>query len=81
MGAWVETSVACKADGTVLSHLTWVRGLKQVSTHLYLICKKVAPYVGAWVETTGKQYIISKSKTSHLTWVRGLKQVMGTYYL
>ena len=32
----------------------------------------VAPYVGAWIETSGHSVILT-SDTSHPTWVRGLK--------
>ena len=54
------------------SHPTWVRGLKQLKqghrVHLY----KVAPYVGAWIETQRSQGLRGQTR-SHPTWVRGLK--------
>ena len=34
------------------SHPTWVRGLKHISLSLTIRPKQVAPYVGAWIETT-----------------------------
>ena len=37
---------------------------------------KVAPYVGAWIETIGLLPLIDESDTSHPTWVRGLKLVV-----
>ena len=33
----------------------------------------VAPYVGAWIETSLPRMIFSFVKASHPTWVRGLK--------
>ena len=33
------------------SHPTWVRGLKLVVVVVELAGAKVAPYVGAWIET------------------------------
>ena len=36
---------------TSTSHPTWVRGLKQKRTLLQRKKQKVAPYVGAWIET------------------------------
>ena len=50
----------------------WVRGLKlalQASTEDEA---KVAPYVGAWIETLS-QFSSVKNGMSHPMWVRGLK--------
>ena len=55
------------------SHLTWVRGLKRKYKELF-DGRKVAPYVGAWVETP-RFFMLSVSSVSHLTWVRGLKHI------
>ncbi len=33
------------------SHPTRVRGLKHEVNLKFLVCKKVAPYTGAWIET------------------------------
>ncbi len=33
------------------SHPTWVRGLKLVGSSKYKTPPRVAPYVGAWIET------------------------------
>ena len=41
---------------SVLSHLTWVRGLKLVWSIFWIYSKNVAPYVGAWVETCNGFY-------------------------
>ena len=34
-----------------MSHPTWVRGLKLILMILLMLISKVAPYVGAWIET------------------------------
>ena len=34
------------------SHPTWVRGLKLTTSILTITLQWVAPYVGAWIETT-----------------------------
>ena len=54
------------------SHPTWVRGLKHNLSRQTRVVAKVAPYVGAWIETTKKQGYRTTVK-SHPTWVRGLK--------
>ena len=50
VGAWIETNLLISASIPLMSHPTWVRGLKP-----RLAAKKrplpVAPYVGAWIET------------------------------
>ena len=56
------------------SHPKWVRGLKQMSNPQLVQVFRVAPYVGAWIETaegTRKRL----SMPSHPTWVRGLKHL------
>ena len=61
----------CYSSNLKLSHPTWVRGLKPFSERSNY-SPLVAPYVGAWIETT----IIRRknlSHGSHPTWVRGLK--------
>ena len=35
----------------MVSHLTWVRGLKQLISPISANALQVAPYVGAWIET------------------------------
>ncbi len=49
----------------------WVRGLKHHS-HKCHFCALVAPYVGAWIETSSFEDDVKKFK-SHPMWVRGLK--------
>ena len=55
------------------SHPTWVRGLKLSAFVKAMQGKRVAPYVGAWIETR-LAVSYTASDTSHPTWVRGLKQ-------
>ena len=49
--------------------------IETVRLHNWLTAMSVAPYVGAWIETS---FAIDKllSITSHPMWVRGLKQVI-----
>ena len=54
------------------SHPTWVRGLKLLWHILTIKDSPVAPYVGAWIETSGVKSV-EAYKESHPTWVRGLK--------
>ena len=37
--------------------------------------RKVAPYVGAWIETEAKRMANYVYNKSHPTWVRGLKLI------
>ena len=54
------------------SHPTWVRGLKHIAESTITLKTKVAPYVGAWIETI-KAVKNTATIMSHPTWVRGLK--------
>ena len=58
----------------------WVRGLKQFAYQADETNGKVAPRVGAWIETAsykGRR----KQKQSHPVWVRGLKRpVLPQYF-
>ena len=73
---WVrglKHNVTTSFERRITSHPTWVRGLKHVKTKVKsMFC--VAPYVGAWIETSEK---VQKAVLglSHPTWVRGLKHV------
>ena len=60
------------------SHPTWVRGLK-LSVLMLTNQSKVAPYVGAWIETlmNASRYFVLGS---HPTWVRGLKRYSETLW-
>ena len=40
------------SDWQTLSHPTWVRGLKLCLVVLLITSLQVAPYVGAWIETS-----------------------------
>ena len=61
-------------DLCLMSHPTWVRGLKQLGHVADGKRTHVAPYVGAWIETSSTLPNLS-NKASHPTWVRGLKRV------
>ena len=50
----------------------WVRGLKLLCPHSACYLLKVAPYVGAWIETLYFNRLANSIK-SHPMWVRGLK--------
>ena len=57
-----------------VSHPMWVRGLKPVTERLLTMVRKVASYVGAWIETPMSGMAKSRCR-SHPMWVRGLKLV------
>ena len=48
-----------------------------MSVNFYVSQRKVAPRVGAWIETLKKLYKLSVRK-SHPVWVRGLKRQQET---
>ena len=60
------------------SHPVWVRGLKLDHREPCVKCYRVAPCVGAWIETFVLIGSIS-SKRSHPVWVRGLKQNLNDH--
>ena len=65
-----------------MSPPTWGRGLKLNDTGFACTKLKVAPHVGAWIETVA-QVILSTGSTSPPTWGRGLKllgEVNNFYY-
>ena len=51
MGAWIETSVDAVVEMDSESHPVWVRGLKLWHIRRFVNDPKVAPRVGAWIET------------------------------
>ena len=56
------------------SHPVWVRGLKPCLVHDDQVGDRVAPRVGAWIETPCP--LDSRTPcASHPVWVRGLKQI------
>ena len=55
-----------------MSHPTWVRGLKLIGLGYNPSVDDVAPYVGAWIESS-ETWQKQKTIMSHPTWVRGLK--------
>ena len=52
MGAWIETLVIPHLKEYDMSHPTWVRGLKHNKGRYPSSGQNVAPYVGAWIETS-----------------------------
>ncbi len=51
MGAWIEINKSSNVAYTLLSsHPLWVRGLKLKFYHISAIEKRVAPFMGAWIE-------------------------------
>ena len=54
MGAWIETQTNVNLTPFITSHPTWVRGLKREKRFVSRYVVPVAPYVGAWIETTGR---------------------------
>ena len=52
MGAWIETFTMQKRYCIKMSHPTWVRGLKPYAGEIAAQLAIVAPYVGAWIETS-----------------------------
>ena len=56
-----------------MSHPVWVRGLKQSRVRELQEEQKVAPRVGAWIETQQPE-LLKNREASHPVWVRGLKQ-------
>ena len=54
------------------SHPMWVRGLKRITLIVLNKKNRVAPHVGAWIETTMYEELLYPAG-SHPMWVRGLK--------
>ena len=55
---WVRGLKQILNDGEkrkYMSHPMWVRGLKHFKTSITRHPTKVAPYVGAWIETNSKE--------------------------
>ena len=51
MGAWIETPASPDDLTLSESHPMWVRGLKLLVLNVSNIYGRVAPHVGAWIET------------------------------
>ena len=72
MGAWIEIFWQYLRLSDLLSHPTWVRGLKFRFGVTKVDDEAVAPHMGAWIEIR-KLGIHFWYSQSHPTWVRGLK--------
>ena len=57
----------------IKSHPIWVRGLKLYIRQELTKAQKVAPYMGAWIETIVPTIVQERESRSHPIWVRGLK--------
>ena len=55
VGAWIETLLPNHIPYQLVSHPTWVRGLKHSMGRLAHQVSGVAPYVGAWIETRAEE--------------------------
>ena len=51
MGAWIETYINTPDPTARQSHPVWVRGLKHFGSDVSNSLFKVAPCMGAWIET------------------------------
>ena len=58
------------------SHPVWVRGLKQLAVVHQPVDLRVAPRVGAWIETPIPRPLDPK-RESRPVWVRGMKRLKG----
>ena len=68
-----RTSGTCRA---FTSHPVWVRGLKHEVYETLVGLSRVAPRVGAWIETKVLQ-LMKEDGRSHPVWVRGLKRTLA----
>ena len=57
----------------VMSHPSWVRGLKSLPWLYYSTYTYVAPFMGAWIEIDTTITVRTLQSQSHPSWVRGLK--------
>ena len=73
VGAWIETQSLRPHWHLLVSHPSWVRGLKRQLKQDEVAKSHVAPLVGAWIETL-TDVSCSWILLSHPSWVRGLKQ-------
>ena len=51
VGVWIETSFGVLSIFNLLSHPSWVCGLKQENYHSQATEEVVTPFVGVWIET------------------------------
>ena len=75
---WVrglKHSVSGGCYGNKQSHPVWVRGLKPSACSRIFGSSRVAPRVGAWIETE-QQVFRQIQGMSHPVWVRGLKHLL-----
>ena len=57
MGAWIETNQEWTEAKDAKSHPSWVRGLKLKNLAQKDKEERVAPLVGAWIETMAERHL------------------------
>ena len=67
MGVLIETNMVGVIIWLIVSHPTWVCGLKPVDQVFNLVWRFVTPYVGVWIETLITCFT-SASIKSHPAW-------------
>ena len=60
MGAWIETKNTTASSRKIKSLPSWERGLKHTRCLLSWTGLRVAPLVGAWIETDAMEKAINK---------------------
>ena len=77
MGAWIETCITNNLELIYQSHPMWVRGLKHSTTFGGQVVARVAPYVGAWIETisSGGSKFVGSVAPYVGAWIETDKQV------
>ena len=64
MGAWIETDYTKTRFFAAWSHPVWVRGLKRFVRPSDLATAKVAPRVGAWIETDDDLFEVCSNRVA-----------------
>mgnify|MGYP006981461662 CR=1 FL=1 len=67
---------SCAKGSTIggKSHPSWVCGLKLTEADTIESVDDVTPFVGVWIETSGRTWRLNGNTKSHPSWVCGLKQ-------
>ena len=80
--SWVrglKLTIPLLLRGIVQSHPSWVRGLKPPEHRRSYPRGRVAPFVGAWIETSMCETVLC-GMVSHPSWVRGLKHEGAVFH-
>ncbi len=54
VGVWIETVVVFVVSNNLMSHPSWVCGLKQKYVDARAKVNNVTPFVGVWIETRNR---------------------------